>query len=264
MRAEEDLKNKTQLEALARRFKLLRITSIDGFAQTVEVVDHLVRLSNKVLPIKSYFNAAIEFQRKEEGRHVCIEDEFVAACAYLDVVVAKSGHIYYLDGEAPDRRETKKHRQPLKLTDEVLLKDLSGFIARPDDKRGKVERGQVIAGGNHLSRLLRLQSLMYKAVEMHDKAVDNRKVDVMKAFDLTSTDYEQMMAMARRAGLTKVRNRSRDPANKFTLRTELFAKVTERAQTMGVTPQKALNLMLGDFFAILEQNADRIQRKGKP
>jgi len=49
-----------------------------------------------------------------------------------------------------------------------------------------------------------------------------------------------------------LRNRARDPRNNFTLRTELFAKVSDRAGALGISPQKALNLLVEDFFKILE------------
>jgi len=252
MIAVEDVKNTALISAFAQRWRLLRITSVQALVDTIEVVDHLVRLSNKVLPVKSYFNAAQDLQRQTPGAHVCIEDEFVVACAYLDVVISKSGSIYYLDGEAPDLRETKLKRTPIKLDDEVTLKAVSGIVARPDDTRGKIERDQTVSGVNHLARLLRLQSLMYKAVEIHSQASDNRKINVRRQFDLTDTDYELMMSMARRAGLTTLRNRARDPRNNFTLRTELFAKVSDRAGALGISPQKALNLLVEDFFKILE------------
>ena len=91
MIAVEDVKNTALISAFAQRWRLLRITSVQALVDTIEVVDHLVRLSNKVLPVKSYFNAAQDLQRQTPGAHVCIEDEFVVACAYLDVVISKSG-----------------------------------------------------------------------------------------------------------------------------------------------------------------------------
>ncbi|MFP3526565.1 hypothetical protein SB912_29175, partial [Pantoea sp. SIMBA_072] len=82
------------------------------------------------------------------------------------VEIGKQGSVYYLSGESPDFKETKKNRNPLDLSDEVVLKSLSSGLARPDTDRGAVERGQIDSGFNHLVRLNQLHNLMLESVRL--------------------------------------------------------------------------------------------------
>ncbi|MNH40982.1 hypothetical protein D3C79_1023880 [compost metagenome] len=79
------------------------------------------------------------------------------------------------------------------------------------------------------------------------------KVDIRKKFNISHTDYERMMSMARRSGLISFRNRKKDPSNSYTLRNDNHERVSEHAKNFGHTPQKMLNKILDDFFAMLEK-----------
>lgn len=209
-------------------------------------------------------DAAREFDRQQEQRLaqdaqrvLCTEDVFMVACAYLQVDIAKQGSIYYLRGESPDFRETKKNRNPLDLLDEVQLKHLSAGLARPDAERGGVERGQIDSGFNHIVRLNRLRIVMVDVIRWVKQAERDgrpaRKIDVRKEFDLSHTDYERVMSMARREGLIAFRNRVKDPANSYTLKPGLHDRVVAYAKQFGHTPQKTLNKILEDFFELVDR-----------
>lgn len=346
MRPASELKDRNTLGrsllAFAQGFRSLIIPSPTVLADTVLVLHQLAHLSDKVLPLKSYFNVAqeiqrtaflakrvaemmtesmpsetaeqiktrearilalefelrsqgaaqlsralaegaeraegilpeqkVEFDRRQEQRIaqdsqrvLCTEDVFMVACAFLQVDIAKQGSIYYLRGESPEFRETKKNRNPIDLLDEVTLKHLSAGLARPDAERGAVERGQIDSGFNHIVRLNRLHIVMtdvirwIKAAEREGRQC--RKVDVRKHFELSHTDYERIMSQARREGLISFRNRTKDPANNFTLRNHNFDRVLAYAEKFGHSPNKTLNKIVDDFFELLE--AQRRKQSGE-
>lgn len=257
MLAANEIKNGARLLALANNYRRLLIPSTEVLADTVMVLHRLVLLSDKVLALKAYFNVAQDIQGvpDQNGRRKkCSEDVFMAACAFLQVEIAKQGSVYYLKGESPDFKETKKNRNPLDLTNEIALKNLASALARPDEERGSVEIGQIVSNGNHLTKLVNLYSLLPKVVEMHKEDDKNRKVDVRKAFDLSHMDYERLMAIARREGMISFRNRQKDPTNRYELRLKNHERVVAYSARFGHSPQKTLNNILDDFFAVVEKS----------
>jgi len=193
---------------------------------------------------------------QESQRHLCTEDVFMLACAFLKVDIAKQGSVYYLKGESPDFKETKRNRNPLNLSSDVALKTLASGLARPDGQRGAVERGQIDSGFNHLVKLNQLHNTMLEVVhwiKTGEQDGHNRtKVIVRQEFGLSHTDYERIMSMGRRAGLVGMRNRKKDPSNNYVLKQHLHARVMDHAARTGCTPQKALNAMFDDYFQLLE------------
>lgn len=226
------------------------------------LADELKKEEN--LNSKTLLESTHEFDKRHEQRiaqdaqrGLCTEDVFMVACSFLEVEIAKQGSVYYLKGESPDFKETKKNRNPLNLMDETILKNLSSGLARPDAERGAVERGQIDSGFNHIVKLNALYITMGDAIKwIKDGERDNkprRKIDVRKHFDLSHTDYERIMSMARREGLISFRNRKKDPSNSYALRAKNHQRVVEYSEQFGHSPQKTLNKILDDFFDLLEK-----------
>lgn len=342
MRQANEIKDRNTLGkkilVFAQGFRSLLVPSPTVLADTVLVLYPMVSLSDKVLPLKSYFNMTQDIQRstylakalttelvkslpsatpeetktresraaqlemelrgkgaaylakaladelkkaeslnpkasreeqaefnkrheqriaQDAQRGLCTEDVFMVACAFLEVEIAKQGSVYYLKGESPDFKETKKNRNPLNLMDETILKNLSSGLARPDAERGAVERGQIDSGFNHIVKLNALYITMGEAIKwIKDGERDNkprRKIDVRKHFNLSHTDYERIMSMARREGLISFRNRKKDPSNSYALRAKNHQRVVEYSEKFGHSPQKTLNKILDDFFDLLEK-----------
>ena len=274
MRPANEVKDGAKLLSLAQGLRSLLVPSPDVLADTVKELHPLVNLSDKVLPLKSYFNMVQDIQRTKHthaamraagealsreaiqqgvSRKLCTEDIFMVACSFLEVEIAKQGSVYYLSGESPDFKETKKNLNPLVLSEEEELKTLSSGLARPDTDRGAVERGQIDSGFNHLVRLNQLHNLMLESVRLMKADERLTKVDIRKKFNISHTDYERMMSMARRSGLISFRNRKKDPSNSYTLRNDNHERVSEHAKNFGHTPQKMLNKILDDFFGMLEK-----------
>ncbi|ANN80831.1 hypothetical protein [Bordetella flabilis] len=309
-----------EIQKFAQGFRSLLIPSPAVLANTAILLKRLVLLSDKVLPVKSYFNMVQEMQRaaflaegmaadavqaegltgeraaertreiireveakgatfwsiaakdakgelkerlqqldQDSQRALCTEDTFVIVCSYLKGEVAKQGSVHYLRGQSPDFKETKKHRNPLDLSKEVVLKGLSSALARPDAERGSIERGQIDSGFNHLARLNSLAIIMLDVVEWIRVCEKNgtpcRKIDVRAKFDLSHTDYERVMAMARRAGLYTLRSHKKDPSNRYTLKSKIHQRIVDQAAIFGYTPQKTLNKILDDFFRLTDYSA---------
>lgn len=326
--------------SFAQGYRSLLVPQPAVLADTVITLQTLVPLSDKVLPLKSYFNMVQTLQRSKymaralslemtrdmpsstpddvaardararaietevrntgitamsrqadvslpEGerqqawrrredrlaqdaqQHLCTEDVFMLACAFLDLDIAKQGSIYYLKGESPDFKDTKKHRNPIALKDGTTLKSLSSGLGRPTDDRGGVERGQIESGYNHLVKLNQLHNTMLdvvqwiKAGERMNPPVTRTKVMVRKHFgDMSHTDYERIMSMARREGLIHFRNRVKDPSNSYTLRQHNHDFIVRMSKKIGRTPQKALDDFIEDMRKLLAaQEALKAKKK---
>lgn len=190
-------------------------------------------------------------------RHqLCTEDVFCAACAFLQLEVARRGSIYYIRGESPEFLETKKNRDPLSMDNEITLKTLASNLARPDAERGAVEQTQIAYGFNFLAKLYQLFVKMPLVIqwikEGEHLASPRRMVDVRAHFNLTLRDYETVMVMARQMGLSVIKSRKSSSSNKYTLNQKIEERVLAEAERRGYTPNRALNVLLSDFFMLID------------
>lgn len=200
----------------------------------------------------------------ERQRPLAFEDEFVLAVSFLDLEVSKLGAITYLKGESADYKETKRNRSLLDTRNESVLKSLSAGLTRPNDKRGSVEMGMISSSQNRLSKLIELHDVMPEVVRLHEQG--KTKFEVLQQVEvkwkvrdhkgLTLTDYDIIMRMARREKLISFRNRQKDPTNAYELRDNNHLRVKEMADLWGVTPRRALNKILDDFWAITDKHKE--------
>lgn len=190
-------------------------------------------------------------------RHrLCTEDVFCAACAFLLLQVSRRGSIYYIRGESPEFLETKKNRDPMPMNNEITLKTLASNLARPDAERGVVEQTQIAYGFNLLAKLYQLFVKMPFVIqwvkEGENLANPRRKVDVRAHFNLTLRDYDTVMVMARQMGLSTIKSRKATTATKYTLNAKIEDRVLIEAERRGYTPNRALNVLLNDFFMLID------------
>lgn len=193
-------------------------------------------------------------------RPLAFEDEFMLAVAFLDLEVSKLGAITYLKGESADYKETKRNRSLLDTRDESVLKNLSAGLTRPNDERGSVEMGMIDSSQKRLAKLIDLHAAMPEVVRRLNEGATKLDVlrDVKVGFfkeKLTLTDYDIISRMARREKLIAFRNRQKDPANNYELRSDNHQRVKAIADKLGITPRRALNKILDDFFALTAKQA---------
>lgn len=190
-------------------------------------------------------------------RHrLCTEDVFCAACAFLQLEVSKRGSIYYIRGESPEFLETKKNRDPMPMTNEITLKTLASNLARPDAERGAVEQTQIDYGLNLLTKLYQLFVKVPVVIEWikegENLAKPRRMVDVRAHFNLTLREYDTLMVMARQMGLSDIKCRKASGINKYALNQKIEQRVLAEAERRGYTPNRALNVLLSDFFMLID------------
>ena len=190
-------------------------------------------------------------------RHrLCPEDVFCAACAFLQLEVSRRGSIYYIRGESPEFLETKKNRDPLAMDNEITLKTLASNLARPDAERGAVEQTQITYGFNLLAKLYGLfvkrPAVIQWIKDGEHLAQPRRKIDVRSHFNLSLRDYETVMVMARQLGLSAHKTRKVSDATRFTLNAKNYERVLSEAERRGYTPHRMLNVLLNDFFMLID------------
>ena len=77
-------------------------------------------------------------------------------------------------------------------------------------------------------------------------------VDVRAHFNLTLRDYDTVMVMARQMGLSVIKSRKSSSSNKYTLNQKIEERVLAEAERRGYTPNRALNVLLSDFFMLID------------
>lgn len=253
---------------IASELKDLIVPFPEVLVECVVALHSLVAISDKVLPLKSYFNVLREVIDKQQSNAETntasrlTEDTFMVACAVLDLDIGKQGGVSYLKGAAvQDSKERKKNRAPVDLRNGVVLKNLSSGLARPDQERGTIERGQIESGFNHLVRLTTMRRNMLDAVawikESEEKGIQRRKIDVMRKFDIKNIEYEKMMTMARREKLIDFKNKKLQDNNNYRLSASNHERIVARAQEYGFKPERLLNSVVKDFFDIVDKRAKR-------
>jgi hypothetical protein len=222
-------------------------------------------LQTKIKDLQSLLNPYPTVIQPMQGtisklRPLAFEDEFILAVAYLDLEVSKLGAITYLKGESPDYRETKRNRTLLDTGDESVLKNISAGLTRPNTERGTVEMNMITSAYNRLIKLEDLHAAMPTVIKMLNDGAT--KLDVMRSLKigfrqakLTLTDYDIISRMARREKLITFRNRRKDPANSYELRNDNHLRIKGIADKLGITPRRALNQVLDDFFNIADKEA---------
>jgi hypothetical protein len=251
MRPEHEARDVGKLLEFAAGLRQLIMPSPEVLADTNSLLYQIVSLSDKQMPIKAYLDLVREIQDRAKLQK-CSEDVFMACAAFLALEISKLGAVYYLKGESPDYRETKRNRIPQDLRNESLLKMLAGNLARPNDRRGRVENEMIVASINRLRHLIMLSQRVHEVAKRLNQQAT--KQAVILEFGLTLTDYDTIIRMARRDKLIVSRAREKDPENRYELRNELHAKVKAFAEERGFTPRRALNEILDDFFSMIERH----------
>jgi hypothetical protein len=258
MRPVSDINDPSKLLAFTKDKRLLQFSSDQTLGDTTALLHRVALLSEKILPIKAYLDVVRQLQTAGQ-RPRSFEDEFALAVGFLDLEVSKVGAVTYLKGESADFKETKQNRLQLDTTDERVLKTLSASLTRPNEERGAVEMGMIEAAHKRLAHLIDLHNAVPEFVRRHEEGAN--KLEVMRELRigilkerLTLTDYDAISRMARREKLISFRNRRKDPKNNYQLRNEAHNRVREIAAKLGITPQRALNKILDDFWAIADKH----------
>ncbi len=268
MRPVSEIADPHKLLEFARSKRLLQFASGQTLGDTTALLHKVIILADKNMPIKAYLDLVRQVQMNEQ-RPRCFEDEFVLAVAFLDLEVSKLGAITYLKGESADYKETKRNRSLLDTRDESVLKNLSAGLTRPNEERGSVEMGMIESAHKRMAKLIDLHNAMPDVVKRLNEGAT--KLDVMRDVKvgilkekLTLTDYDTISRMARREKLISFRNRQKDPANSYELRENNHNRVKQMAEAWGVTPRRALNKLLDDFFAITDKHKELGALSAKP
>jgi hypothetical protein len=257
MRPVDEISDPAKLLKFAQEKRLLQFSDGATLADTTSLLYKIALLADKNLPIKAFLDLVRQIQ-KGEGRRTCFEDEFVLAVSYLDLEISKLGAITYLKGESPDYKETKRNRSLLDTRDESVLKSLSSGLTRPNEDRGSVEMGMIESAHKRMAKLIDLQNAMMDVIKRLEEGAT--KLDILREVKVgilkekvTLTDYDTITRMARREGRLKFRNRQKDPDNSYELNVQNHERIKSVADRLGMTPRRALNKVIDDFFTISEK-----------
>ncbi len=268
MRPVSEITDPVTLAEFAQRKSPLIINSIETLADTVARLYKIIVLADKNMPIRAYLDLVRQMQANSQPPAApCAEDEFMMAVAFLELEVSKLGAITYLKGESRDYKETKQSRVQLDTRDGDVLKNVSAGLARVNKSRGTVEMGMIESALNRMAKLIELHNALPQVREILNDLTKGKN-DVLKAVRvrgkaLTPSDYDKLIRMARQEKLIPMRGRQKPPDNKYELSFDNHAKVREVAEKLGITPRRALNQILDDFWLLRDRQRELAELKVK-
>jgi hypothetical protein len=257
MRPVSDINDSGKLLEYAKSVRLMQFASPQTLGDTTRLVHQAVSLSDKTMPIKAYFDFVRQTQI--DGRRPgCFEDEFMLAVGYLQLEVSNLSGVIYLKGESPDYKQFKHKRRRVDTSDSTLLKATSAKLAMPNEQRGKIEQEMIQASVKRLTKLTNLYELVPEVVRRLKAGA--LKPDIMREVKvgeppepMTRIDWDIISRMARRMKLYTFRQKEKDPSNAYELSSNNHKRVGELATQWGVTPRRALNRLLDDFWSIKDR-----------
>ena len=181
------------------------------------------------------------------------EDIFVAACMFLQVQISKDRSMLFIAGESPDFKDSKRERQPV-ILDEAA-KSVSHSLSRPDNNRGNVEQNCITSAFNYLVKLNKFYAQIKAVATYLNEDPSRTKKDAMRFFGLSSSNFEDIMVLARREGIVEWRIRRR-PATRLPINANNQDFIAAWADARKITEAKALNQIV-----TLYARAYRLQEK---
>jgi hypothetical protein len=238
--------------------KVFSIKSIDVFTDTVERLNYVATIADRIIPIKTYLDL-IRNSQQEASAKICLDDEFLAACDFLSLEISLFSAVYFMRGTSVDFKETKYNRNPIDLENSTILADLRHKLSKPNEIRGAVESNTI---QTCYSRLVRRLNLFKRSPEIIKRMqVGVSKQEVMREFNLTLTDFELVYKIAQRENLISPMQRRRDQDYRYILTSSNQAALQEYTSSVGVSNQEMVNDIVEKFFAQLEEAQQKSKSK---
>ncbi len=233
------------ITAFTEKHKIYTVHSQDIFIDTVKKLHHVATISDRILPMKAYLDLVRKLQQ-DDGKNVCMDDEFLAACVYLSLEVSLFSAVYCLKGLSSDFKETKMNRDVISITHSISSADVRHKLSKPNEIRGAVESNTIQTSYNRLVRRIHLHQ---KTPDIIKKIQSNgTKQEVMRDFGLTLTDFELVLKIAKRDKLLQGLPRKVEQDIKMKLTTGNHDDIERYAREHEMSLHQAINEVVQQFF----------------
>lgn len=186
---------------------------------------------------------------------LCSPSQFVIAIAFLWAELSVVGAIFYLKNKSGNVKETKRNRIVVDICDPIHQVLVVSALSRQEVDCGAIELADLTAGYNYLAKLHRLSTVVAGVASWIELRKQNkepvRKADICLAFNLTSGEYNRVLAMGIDSGILIASKRRKTADNKYVLTSRNHQLVVEYAERLDLTPTKTINQLLTDFFKIV-------------
>ncbi len=243
-----------QIEAFYKSNKVFTIKSLDVFVNTINILYEIAEIADRIIPIKTYLDL-VRNNQQEEGKPICLDDEFLAACKLLNLEISLFSAVYFMRGISVDFKETKFNRNSVELLSPVILADLRHKLSKPNEIRGAVESNTIQTCYARLVRRINLHTRSREIIKRIQFGIS--KQEVMREFGLTLTDFELVYRIAQRENMIKPGIRKREMEMRYMLNTDNHSLVQEYAESAKLPPQEVLNDIVEKFFMQLNKKKSK-------
>lgn len=233
------------LQNFVKQHTLYKVTNLALFESTINHFINVLLVSDRILPIKAYLDIVREAQAQKQ-EEVSNDNDFLAACVYLNVEISIFSAVYCAKGWSIDFKETKSNREIVDITQKQTAADINHKLSKPNEIRGAVESNTIQTSYNRLKRRMYLQVKAPEIAKCLQMGV--AKQEIMRDFTLTLTDFELVVQFAHRQNLVADLPRKRDQDIKIKLLGSNHQYLTEYAQNNDMNLQDAVNNLIQLFF----------------
>ncbi len=241
--------DRSAIEDFYNKNQLFNIKSIDVFEDTVNKLYYVSSIADRVIPIKAYLDLVRNMQQ-EDNTSICLDDEFLAGCALLNLEISLFSAVYFMRGISVDFKETKFNRNVVDLINNVILADLRHKLAKPNEIRGAVESNTIQTCYSRLLRRINLYKRSNEIIKRIQYGIS--KQEVMREFGLTLTDFELVYRLAQRQNMIQPGTKRRDVEMRYALTTNNNHMLQEYSKYADISAQEVLNDIVEKFFIQLK------------
>jgi hypothetical protein len=238
--------SKEAIVEFSQKHNLYRISDLDIFVDTVDKLNMVTSISDRILPLKSYLDLVRKLQQDEQ-KPICMDDEFLASCVLLDLEISIFSAVYCLKGMANDFKETKMGREVIDPLEPTPMADLRHKLSKPNEIRGAVESNTIYTSYNRLLRRMHLHESANDILIQLSQGIP--KQEIMRNFSLTLTDFDLVMRISK-YDHTRMQNQKRlEGEQRLKLNNDNLIDLKEYAENQGIINiNQALNDVLEQFF----------------
>lgn len=261
-------KDSERAEEFFKKNKHLTFTPNKDFHLLVQELQRLIGISSRLVTLKSYFLVLEQIVRGNGGEEAPLNwedrsfnhvNDFISACALLDIEISKKGNIYYAKGQAETYKDSRSKREVLSLTDPAAVSKLTERLIH-FDKMGDIERNFIEVGCKYLWQLINLLKILPDFVTLYKSDSTYKQDEAHQNFRITRAQYKKLEAIAAQYGLVETTQKKESAPTKkqyklSSVNTEFIDKLA--ASEFNNDRNAALNNVINSFREILARSKQR-------
>ena len=266
---ENELKVQTFFDQNSHLFRP-QIKQLDHFFSMCRDLKVLIKTTNRLIPLKSFYLVIEEKNAQEKGEGSYLEKTiwseksfeavsfFVSVCAYLSLEVSKKGNVYYLQGESDDYKDSRPKREKISLKDPAEVSRLCERLIQ-FNKMGRIEKDNIKVGITYLKKLIGMLNNFDGFLEIHTGKSTYKQEEALAKYNITRSQYGRLEVLAKQFGCVKHEEKTQEKKENFKLSAVNLNFITTLAEKMHDGDKNAaLNYSLDSLRKTIELKKQRM------